>query len=487
MINKKVKNALYTKVLMLSEELLNDPEIKEDGTKTLLCKRMKDNAGVSLIRRNKFYTDGNDTKFENIFININNIKFTLDGHSIKSLLNKDAEKILKENYLAKKFVNTIDINKVDEFDFHKYIEQDKELEENRKLEQEQKKLLKKQKEQKRQEELKKQEILKEKELKEKAEKAKQEKQKQIKQNINNQNQNKQNPQKQQNTQRPIKKSTPPVDYFDEIIIGDDLNTQLISDKKNHTVKNTYSDPIEKKPVEQKPIEAKKEVIQKEDEIPLIEDSIKIVDTTPPIWMENKNTNTITTEDLIMDTYMIKFEGEEKEEVFTIIVAPTEIPADGRTTFVPTFTFAKIGKHVNVAASPNKKRTSYQIVLEDEIFVIRGGWNEEGFYSTIYPQNTNNKKFSIINRKMRPSNFRNLGHNITILDNEIKIHVLPLSSKNGTNDKVGFLACLEDPKEAKYIVDTTKEKSYVDINYNEKIYRISASWNERQLLTSVQII
>ena len=138
MINKKVKNALYTKVLMLSEELLNDPEIKEDGTKTLLCKRMKDNAGVSLIRRNKFYTDGNDTKFENIFININNIKFTLDGHSIKSLLNKDAEKILKENYLAKKFVNTIDINKVDEFDFHKYIEQDKELEENRKLEQEQK-------------------------------------------------------------------------------------------------------------------------------------------------------------------------------------------------------------------------------------------------------------------------------------------------------------------------------------------------------------
>jgi len=230
---------------------------------------------------------------------------------------------------------------------------------------------------------------------------------------------------------------------------------------------------------------KKETLE---EISLIEDSdINIFETVNTKFQADEESKNILVEDLIMDSYNITFTDKADDsinKIYTIIVAPAVIP-DNNEVFIPTFSLAKVNRNICTCTSPNRKRPSYQILLDNEIFIVRGRWDQDGFSSLLYPQNTNDKSIKIQKRQIKSSSTKNIGHNVVELENGLKIHILPMSSKNSGTGNVGILVCLEDPIEEFYMSACSQDKPYLDVGYKGITYRISATWVGKNLISEIQ--
>ena len=226
----------------------------------------------------------------------------------------------------------------------------------------------------------------------------------------------------------------------------------------------------------------------EEKIESIESSNNIKEITSLTKKEIAKSEGFTVNDLVLDIYTVLFQEKtnpDNKKSFTIIVAPADINREYYASFAPTFTFAKSGKNVCNCSSPNKSRSSYQIMLDDETFVIRGKWSDSGFLSLVYPLNVNNKEITIQQKHIRPIKNHTLGHVLEVLENGIKVHILPLSSNNTISNYVGILVCLEDSIGDKYLCSCSKDHPNVEITYNMVTYKISATWINKKLIPTIQ--
>lgn len=221
------------------------------------------------------------------------------------------------------------------------------------------------------------------------------------------------------------------------------------------------------------------------EIPQIDDEIDIEKI--PKKDDSIERVDVEIDDLVMDVYNVKFTDREKPDnckVYTLIIAPAATDEDGSP--VPTFVFAKSGKEICTNASAGAEHLSFQVFIDGESFIVRGRWDENGFTSFLYPQNVNNKKIMIEKRQVMPFPTKKIGHSITTLSNGVRIHVLPLASKNSGNGYTGILACLEDRDNDEFIAASSKEKAYAEIKYNNESYIISARWENEALKLTVNV-
>jgi len=450
MINKATKNALYANILFEISDLLlsleNEQktkleEVNDNAYKStvLSYQRIKNNAIIMLLKNGiRFYTTDKDwKKAKELNLNINSKTFSIDLQSVKTALSNETDKILDKVFSEKEFENVIDLKLIQKLDMEKYKNQTTENDKKENL------------------------TLKNKEIK--SEKTSD------KNNL---------PNIQKKTDETSNKMSKKVEQEKIVVLEDKYNTNDSKLKPTNVNTKKVENKKEQKEIEPEILSIESDPMDElKEEIHIKEDDIQ------------KN---IMVKDLVMDIYTIKFSDKNEEntedKIYTIIVAPTAISKNDENLFIPTFSYAKIGRNICTCSSPNKMRSSYQIQLEDEIFIVRGKWsNIEGFSSLLYPQNTNNKKVSIQKKQIKPNTTKTIGHNIEKLSDQYNVHILPLSSKNGTNGKVGIVACLEDKKEDKFIAISTKERSYVDIPYKKNIYRVSAYWDERKLISNVQIV
>lgn len=221
------------------------------------------------------------------------------------------------------------------------------------------------------------------------------------------------------------------------------------------------------------------------EIPQIDDEIDIEKI--PKKDDSIERVDVEIDDLVMDVYNVKFTDREKPDnckVYTLIIAPAATDEDGSP--VPTFVFAKSGKEICTNASAGAEHLSFQVFIDGESFIVRGRWDENGFTSFLYPQNVNNKKIMIEKKQVMPFPTKKIGHSITTLSNGVRIHVLPLASKNSGNGYTGILACLEDRDNDEFIAASSKEKAYAEIKYNNESYIISARWENEALKLTVNV-
>lgn len=512
MINKNMKSALYAEILKESSEILEEVErelqkelaanrkedekqIRDSYRPTILSyQRIKNNSIIMLMRNGaKFYVECEDWKNSQILnLRINGEKFTIDLQSAKTLLSTETEKILDKAFSAEMYDNQINLDEANLFDFNKYQENSKKtsnIEETTKKKKPDKKnisadAVKKDKETGYKQKKESEPIAKEKSDKE-----------DLSQNSKKFEKIKENQSKgKQNNEAIVPVvEVEPVD-IDELFMDDDeyisvidKNSNVASPVKTNTDEMTCKNeaPKNEAPKNEAP---KIEEPKKEESLQMIDEAISIFEVkNPEVKIESEQKN-IGIEDIIMDIYTVKFtdkKREDKEKVYTIIVAPASCPDEETDSFAPTFSFAKIEKNVCTCTSPNKTRPSYQIMLDNEIFVVRGRWDADGFSSLLYPQNTSNKLVSVQKKQMKPLLRRNIGHNVLELSNGLKFHILPMSSKNNANGQVGVLVCLEDPIEEFYLSACTKDKNYIDLTYNKEVYRISANWNEKKLISSIQ--
>lgn len=251
--------------------------------------------------------------------------------------------------------------------------------------------------------------------------------------------------------------------------------------------HNYIESQNKNLLSEKTSEVPKEAIEdtlgfKDDDFSMFQEPIQIKTVKKELNEEEK----INISDLIMDVYTVSYKNEDHEKKYTIIVAPLWNSKNRRMP-IPTFIFLKTGKSICVKCPKSQKRFSYQAILEDETFIIRGRW-DNGFVSLVYPQNLKGYEMIIEKKQIRPENIEGIGHNITKLENGLNIHVIPLASQNTSIDTVGILACVEDPKNKKegFIAGCSADKPYAEINYNGFNYIISASWQEKHLISNVSI-
>ena len=504
MINKSTKNALYAGILMESSMLLKEEEasiqsgiqisepedenqIRTNHKNTILnFQRIRNNAFIMLLRNgNLFYTDADNWKnSKKLYLSINGDVFELDIQNAKTLLAGDAEKILDKSFSTNRVNNEINLMRAEHFNFEDYkgdMDSSAIGKPNTKMGREDKKepvkkLDKKQEIQKEQLTLPKNTNQKEKEQCGIQEKPKEQKKDLQERKLSNKPVTKEiKSHKKDKKERKIPVVTPDYD-MDEFFMDEEEPVVTARPIQETTLK-----PEEKIPsVEEKQ--------QEPEEISILDDS-DLMSMKIPIDTVESLVDSVSVEELIMDTYIIKMKNEEdhSEKTFTIIVAPIKNTLETDAAFAPTFSFAKIEKSVCNGVSPNQQRLSYQIGIGGESFMVRGSWNENGFSSLLYPQNLSEHNMTVTKKQIKPVKARNIGHNITQMENGIRIHVLPLSSKNGNSGRVGILACLEDPIEDVYVSASTKDSSYVDIAYNKRIYRISAKWENKKLISSIQMI
>lgn len=531
-----------------SEEQLN---MEYKGV-VLNYQRIRNNAFVMLLKGGiNFYTNlDNWRNANNLFIKVNGEVYSLDLQNVKTLLSNETEKILDKTFSVDEKNVEIDLAKADKFAFKEYASQNDKVEKNISMNQKQAEplitrpvakenvsskvqehsMIQEKNHPKKDSQNTDKNQTKKPELKQ-VEKPEKSLAKEIKKKngvIEPQENKKKKESKNQN-KKPIKKDPIPVPSIDidELFMDDDefvpiqAQTNVKNDEKskketnyvtienekrinsrsyaevNQNKKDLFSDnKVEQNPgnetVQKEKVRSNQQTPEEDDSLKMIDDAIDILEITSPIVKENIEPGNIKVDELIMDTYTVRFseKGEEssnENKTFTIIVAPLGLNGEINSSFAPTVSFARIGRTVCTCASQDKIRPSYQIMLDNETFVVRGGWNQDGFYSVLYPQNTNNKAVSIQKRQIKPIKEEKIGHNVSELDNGIRIHILPLSSRNADNGKVGFLVCLEDPIEEKNVTTCTKEKSYVDVLYNNITYRISAYWENKELISSIQIL
>lgn len=282
-------------------------------------------------------------------------------------------------------------------------------------------------------------------------------------------------------------------YSADLLSDDDIVTTTVA-KKAPENKTEIEIPLNRKdetaPVS-KPV--KKEVenpvhnIKEPEtvEIPQIDDEIDIEKI--PKKDDSIERVDVEIDDLVMDVYNVKFTDREKPDnckVYTLIIAPVATDEDGSP--VPTFVFAKSGKEICTNASAGAEHLSFQVFIDGESFIVRGRWDENGFTSFLYPQNVNNKKIMIEKKQVMPFPTKKIGHSITTLSNGVRIHVLPLASKNSGNGYAGILVCLEDRDNDEFIAASSKEKAYAEIKYNNESYIISARWENEVLKLTVNV-
>lgn len=512
--------------------------------------RIRNNAFLMLIKNEfKFYTGTDDWKSaKTMFLDLNGTTYTIDLQSARTLLSNEAETVLDSAFSKEPVENQIDLSVGEEFDFQAYAKENgkkREILLNMEPKTEPQTLEKKKpdsmKESNKQVEKKDQKRVADASINKKTDSKKERKERQDKpgnrqeneKGLKNQGEQAKVPNQKQQEKK--KRKTEPVapvsvasdleEFFmneDEITItaaakplmtekqyenvtepktGNGMDVkQAKSDVKNpkandniKTVEQNIQlrqDPTPDTEADARPANVQKEEV--DEPMALIEnDGISITEISSPS-VDTENPVNILVEELIMDIYTVKMQDDNvqnggNEKVFTIIVAPASSGEPENSVFVPTFAFARSGKNICTCATVDKIRPSYQILLDNESFFVRGGWNQEGFFSLLYPQNTGNEKVTIQKRQIKPSSEKNIGHNVVRLDNGIKIHILPLSSKNSQKGWLGVLVCLEDPIGKKYIPASTKERAYVDIHYNGIVYRITALWEGKKLISDVQIL
>ena len=306
-----------------------------------------------------------------------------------------------------------------------------------------------------------------------------------------QNGNQKNLKHMQNQVNRVMEAT--MDVYSADLLSDDDIIATTTEKKAPEKKTETADPfnIKKEPApvskpartEENPAPKIKE--PETIEIPQIDDEIDIEKI--PKKDESVERVDVEIDDLVMDVYNVKFTDREKPDngkVYTLIVAPAATNEDGSP--VPTFVFAKSGKEICTNASAGAEHLSFQVFIDGESFIVRGRWDENGFTSFLYPQNVNNKKIMIEKRQVMPFPTKKIGHSITTLSNGVRIHVLPLASKNSGNGYAGILACLEDRDNDEFIAASSKEKAYAEIKYNNESYIISARWENEVLKLTVNV-
>lgn len=514
MINKSTKNALYAGILIESSFLLSDEEermkneihtsdpkieneIRGKYKNTILnFQRIRNNAFIMLLRNgNLFYTDSDSWKnCKKLFLSINHQIFELDIQSVKTLLSSDAEKVMDKSFSASKVNNEINLSRADHFNFEDYKDDAKMISINsvkaekvksdieKPVENPDEKLNKKQ------------------ESRPENTSVSKESRKEIKDQGQEQARTvevKKEPSEKKIEDKDTKKEIRSIEKDKKpgkkdnkvpLVVADYDMDEFFMDEEDPIIKPRLSNdvtPVKKEDLKEKIAEPKKEE----------HDEIELIDDTELIKMDGNQNETeglvesISVEELIMDTYIIKLNNSEdnQEKVFTIIVAPIKNTLKTDAAFAPTFSFVKAGKEFCNGASPNKQRPSYQIGIGGEAFMVRGSWNENGFSSLLYPQNMGEHNMSVTKKQIKPLKVNNIGHNISQMENGIRIHVLPLSSRNGNNGRVSILVCLEDTIEDNYISACTRDASYVDMPYHNRIYRISAKWENKKLVSLIQMI
>ena len=472
MVRKNVKNALYAEILEIVDKLNKDNNMTTEELSSI--KRISNTIIPLLIKSGvTFYTNEDEWKnSKNLYIKINENEYQIPLNQVRSVLEQDYKKILDKRFSKNKENNIIDFTIADSFDFSEYINHPYIIKQNTNTEK----------------------IKSDKNINDKKEKP-------------NVLINKTNDEKDKNIS--IKKN---VKEKPQENINPKINKKIEEEKKQPAVQDLNlelenlllnEDEIENKPLiesktkKAKSIKQETNLLKKEEkhnDLPLESNEFDLLIDEDDIPMEefgnkekqNENVE-ISVETLIMDIYNVKFKNEENtEKNYTIIVAPAKEPEAENTNFAPTFSMAKIGKNIITNASPNLSRSSYQIIIDGEVFVIRGKWDKDGFYSYLYPQNINNYQISIQKRQMKPAVFKNIGHNIIRMENGINIHILPLSSKNVKDNKTGLLICLEDIIEEKFITAFTSDDLTANITYNNKNYNISAGWFDRILKSTINI-
>lgn len=482
MINKSTKNALYAKILMESSALLIEEEKKiEDEIHVanpkdeneirgkykniiLNFQRIRNNAFIMLLRNgNRFYTDADSWKSgKKLFLSVNNEIYELDMQSAKTLLAGDTEKIMDKSFSADKINNEINLLRAEHFNFEDYKDDAGSVP-----------VISEKKEPMKQDFIK----------PDKDTEGKQSKKKETQKRLTERKLDNKVPEKEILQVKKESENAIPI-----VIANYDLDEFFMDEEES---------PVKTSSVRENNLDTKedlKEVIKQNDEVKKEDlNEIKLLNDTEAVRIDNSQNEelveSVSVEELIMDTYIIRLKNAEdnKEKTFTIIVAPMKNTLETDAAFAPTFCFAKTGREVCNGASPNLQRLSYQIGIGGEGFMVRGSWNENGFTSLLYPQNMSEHNMSVTKKQIKPLKAHNIGHNISQMENGIRIHVLPLSSKNSSNSRVGILACLEDPIENTFISACTKDASYIDINYNNRIYRISAKWENKKLVSLIQMI
>lgn len=466
MIRKNIKNALYAEMLEVTNKLQSDIELQNEES---TCLKRISNTLIPLLVKGGLdcYTKTDEWKdAEKLYLKINEKVYEIPMNQIRSALEQDYKKILDKRFKKEEANNIIDFTLADNFDFIEYIAHPYKI-----------KQMKPNKPQKKN--VDKNETI-----------VKTEKKNNIKsENIKSENKDKQLEQvtvSENNKDKPVVekitplKETKKAQETPKISLEAEME-ELIFEEEVKQIKPETA--IETKP--EKTIKAETPIEEQNDFDFLIDEPDIQIEKTADEKKEQKELE-ISTEELIMNIYSAKYTDESgTEKNFTIIVAPAKKP-DEEESFLPIFAMAKSGKTVYTGASPSLSRSSYTFNINQEVFVVRGKWDKDGFDAYLYQPNSHNCQVTVQTRKMRPSSVKNIGHNIIEMENGYIIHILPLSSKNAKDNKTGLLVCLEDPNEEKFIPAYTAEDLTAVISYKNREYKITAGWEERKLKHKIQV-
>lgn len=220
------------------------------------------------------------------------------------------------------------------------------------------------------------------------------------------------------------------------------------------------------------------------EIPIISETENKVRETN---VEEKKENIyIKLNETIMDSYKLTYKEDPGIKNISIIVIPLIYPEMMNDIYAaPILVIAKSEDENLIIASDEPERPAIKLSINGEIFVIRGSWIENKFNSLLYMQNINHLNVEKRLKTFQPVIPRNIGHNIISLDDENKIHIIPLSSKNPKEGTVNGIVCVENTKDNSFIILNEIDKNRYLINGRK--YMIKILWKENKLLSKIDKI
>jgi hypothetical protein len=209
--------------------------------------------------------------------------------------------------------------------------------------------------------------------------------------------------------------------------------------------------------------------------------IKITDKGRPVnTLLNGDETRIVKTDLLIDNYMLGYtekEGSSQKQI-SILVTPLNLMTS-QSFATPIMVIAKSGKEIKAYVSETIVRPSITVTINDEIFVLRGSWNDINFQSLLYPQNSSGYEIRKELKSIRPKEIRNAGHNIQRIDDDI-IHIFPLSTRNNEQGYVKSVVCIENKKNKSYQIEIMLHNKYkVDK------YEISSAWEGDRFVTRIK--
>ena len=87
------------------------------------------------------------------------------------------------------------------------------------------------------------------------------------------------------------------------------------------------------------------------------------------------------------------------------------------------------------------------------------------------------------KSFRPETIRNIGHNIKKADPDTLVHILPLSSRNGSGPNLPCILCTENMKNHEY-KPVIAEKCGYRIMLKDRELEFSVKWSDRRLVTEI---